>query len=182
MAIPLVRLTDRNGTNTDYLLDGGGNGYHLYELIYDPDVNDSKLWVDGTQRVSGYAGYAPTGSTGQEVLWGSGSSADQGQGNYNLVQFELANVTNATVPEPQSACAFIVGCICCSFSESGVATQCGPLPAMRSSKQPSTVHRALREAVVGMTRHREAKIAIFETAPLSSTGRDNSLSTKTDWE
>ncbi len=82
---PVVRLPeqDRGGPSVTV----AGSGYHLYELRYDPQTDAATLFVDGAKRIGTFAGQewpvAPS------VRWGSGDSQGRGQGNYNLVQFEV---------------------------------------------------------------------------------------------
>ena len=96
---PIVSLPDSNSdqfSGLSFTLDGGGNGYHLYELVYDPIASSADLFVNGVERISDYTG---RGGTLNSVRFGALSSLDTGQGNYNLVQFEL-NPT--AIPEPSS--------------------------------------------------------------------------------
>lgn len=79
---------------TDFIYSGGGNGYHLYEITYQPQSSTIDLFVDGIKRVSGYPGLAV--QTTPRVVWGAGTSNDTGQGNFNLVEFSV-------VPEPATA-------------------------------------------------------------------------------
>lgn len=83
---PIVRMPG----GTTFNLEGGGSGYHLYELVYDPSVTSAKLFIDGIERASGLVGAA---NSQKRVLFGATTSPDAGQGNYNLVRF-------ATSPAP----------------------------------------------------------------------------------
>lgn len=93
---PLVLLMDGGGsfpnfTGASFTLEGVGNGYHTYELVFDPDEASADLFIDGTERISDYAGFAFVEPAG--IGWGTGSSADTGRGHFNLVEFSV-------VPEP----------------------------------------------------------------------------------
>ncbi|HYQ72843.1 MAG TPA: choice-of-anchor U domain-containing protein [Gammaproteobacteria bacterium] len=70
-----------------YTLQGGGNDYHLYEIVYDPSGGTVDLFIDGIERISDYSGIASAMFT--RVIWGSASSGDTGQGNWNLVEWEV---------------------------------------------------------------------------------------------
>jgi hypothetical protein len=100
---PLVLLQDGGFTNSGtiatgagYTLQDGGSGYHLYELIYDPLAASTDLFIDGNEVLSNYSGFA---TVNDGVSWGSGTSYDTGQGNWNLVQFSV-------VPIPASVWLF----------------------------------------------------------------------------
>lgn len=90
---PIVRLPG-GGTFT---LQGGGAGYHLYELVYDPVAGSADLFIDGTEQVSNVVG-AVTSFAHNRVQWGAMTSPDDGHGNFNLVRF--ANFPEAVVPLP----------------------------------------------------------------------------------
>jgi hypothetical protein len=73
-----------------------GNGWHTYQLIYDPTTQLADLFVDGVDRIQGYAGDTSfVGNTG--LNWGANSG---GQGDFNLVEAETG--TLAAVPEPST--------------------------------------------------------------------------------
>ncbi|MFC1597340.1 PEP-CTERM sorting domain-containing protein [Planctomycetota bacterium] len=109
---PIVSLWNDisdNFSGTAFTLQGSGGGYHLYELAYDPVADSADLFVDGVERISDFLGVTDASLTANVVAFGSGSSYDTGQGNYNLVQWELS-----AVPEPSSLAllgsgAFIIG-------------------------------------------------------------------------
>ena len=84
---PIVELLGGGGSFT---IQGTGGGYHLYELVYDPNAGSADLFVNGSEVLSNYTGFV---NSDELVLWGGFSSFDVGQANYNLVQF-------VTVPEP----------------------------------------------------------------------------------
>jgi len=96
--------TDGGGmaTGASFTLQGGGSGYHLYEMIYDPVAASLDLFIDGIERISNYSGIQS--SLFNRVAWGSGSSIDTGQSNWNQVEFEVA-----AVPLPASLPLFLAG-------------------------------------------------------------------------
>ena len=66
-------------------LSGWGDGYHLYELKYDPTAGSAGLFVDGIEQVSDYAGIGNVGLA--RVMWGANQSNSTGTANYNYVLF-----------------------------------------------------------------------------------------------
>ncbi len=105
-------------TNSSFTFTGGGSGYHLYSVRYNPGTSTAALYIDGIQRLTNVAGSA-TGAA-PEIAWGARGSATAGNGNYNLVQLTI-------VPEPSTW----------AFSLAGVV----PLVALRGwrKKHPSAV-------------------------------------------
>jgi hypothetical protein len=89
---PTVRLGYEGGP--EYVLEESGGGYHSYSLIYDPAQHTADLFVDGVEVLSDYAGTAYSLSYNR-LMWGSGSSADTGHGNYSDVTFAIG-----TFPPP----------------------------------------------------------------------------------
>jgi len=99
---PIVLLQDGvdengNDTGTPFTLVGGGNGYHLYQLIYDPASATVDLFVDGSERVSNFAGMT-TAIT--RIAFGAGQEAQTGNVNFNLVQL---------IPEPATLSLLALG-------------------------------------------------------------------------
>ncbi len=85
-----------NSSGSDFTTISGsveGTGYHLYEMVYDPNDETVSLFVDGEEKISGFAGRAYPGL--HRVLFGANSSAGTGTGYYNMVEFIV-------VPEPGS--------------------------------------------------------------------------------
>ena len=106
---PIVLLWDggvssdgTTATGTSFTLQGGGSGYHLYELVYKPVAGAADLFIDGVLRVSNFTGVAS--STFNRVAWGSASSSDTGQSNWNLVEWEVT-----AVPLPAALPLFLGG-------------------------------------------------------------------------
>jgi hypothetical protein len=100
-------LTVFLGTNFDvfagltHTIVGGAPDYHLLELVLDPGSGLAALSVDGSEIIADYPG-ASLVTPAPVVLWGSGDSDSTGQGNFNLVRFEL-------VPEPTASLLLAVG-------------------------------------------------------------------------
>jgi len=85
-------------------LTGEGNGYHLYEVIFDPSSGTSgtaDLFVDGDEVISDFAGWNGNFLNGIVAI-GSGGGGSTGTQNYNLVEFSI-------VPEPTSLILASVG-------------------------------------------------------------------------
>jgi hypothetical protein len=91
-------------TGSTFALQGGGPGYHLYELMYDPFTSTVDLFIDGIERLSNYAGVPTT--LLNRVSWGSGSSFDTGQSNWNKVEMDIV-----AVPLPASLPFFLTGLV-----------------------------------------------------------------------
>jgi PEP-CTERM motif len=73
-----------------------GSGWHTYQLVYNPTTQLVDLFVDGTDRIQGYAGDTSfVGNTGLNWAVSSG-----GQGDFNLVEAETG--TLSVVPEPST--------------------------------------------------------------------------------
>ncbi len=86
-----------------YTLTGEGDGYHTYELVYNPTTQLANLLVDGIDRIDGYAGHTSfVGNYG--LVW---SAFSGGQANFNLVELNSA----AIVPEPSAFMLLGVGAI-----------------------------------------------------------------------
>ena len=92
---PIVALHPFDSAPEDfgpsYTVTGGKDGYHRYELIYDPLVGNADLFVNGIEVISDYTGAIDT-LTGFEpyVAWGARSSPDIGHGNYARIEFLTA--------------------------------------------------------------------------------------------
>ncbi len=67
-------------------LTGLGDGYHLYELVFDPLLGAARLLVDGVDMGVSYTGQA---SSTNGVQFGSGTTAGQGAANYALVEWQI---------------------------------------------------------------------------------------------
>lgn len=99
---PLIRLP--NNVNSTFALEGGGSGYHLYELVFDPLLGSADFFIDGTERVSNIVA-SGTGAGQRAVTWGATTSPDAGQGNYNLVYLSLGS-SAPVVPVPPALLLF----------------------------------------------------------------------------
>lgn len=88
-----VRLFTGATTGPVHTLSSNSD-YNEFSLTYDPVEASVDLFVNGSEVISGYTGFA---STDTSVLWGAGRSPDRGQGNFNRVAF-----STASVPEPSS--------------------------------------------------------------------------------
>ncbi len=86
-------------TGPTFTLTGAGSTYNLWELRFDANAGTADLFVNGVEQLSDYSGFGAGGI--DRVLWGANASGDVGQGNWNLVQWEIA-----AIPEPS---AFLFG-------------------------------------------------------------------------
>ena len=88
---PILNLFTKHppgGSAIEIILEGEGSGYHLYELVFDPVEGNADLFIDGVERLTGYSG-APLAGDGR-VIFGAGDSSGLGEGNFNLVRFQVA--------------------------------------------------------------------------------------------
>ena len=83
-------LTLRPQGIADQVLTTGSVGtvaYHLHQVVYNPATTNADYYFDGERIVTGWAGdvsvFAYPG-----IQWGTGSSANQGSMNFNLVEFK----------------------------------------------------------------------------------------------
>lgn len=79
-------------SNPEFVLSGGGSGYHDYQVRYDAGTETVALWIDGTERISNYLQNIsiPNGIT--QIEWGE-SQGGPSSANWNLISFEV-------IPEP----------------------------------------------------------------------------------
>ncbi|NUM35281.1 MAG: hypothetical protein HUU50_12095 [Candidatus Brocadiae bacterium] len=97
-----------------YVVQGGQNQYHLYELKYDPDKNAADLYVNGLLAISNYNGVNMVGM--QPLLsWGANHESGTGSASYNLVSFsqhpEETPEPEPQVPEPGVLIYMLIACI-----------------------------------------------------------------------
>lgn len=83
---PIIAVGD-GITNPSYTVTGAGNSYNLYELVYDPSTQSANLFVNGKKVITGYNGLVDT--IAPNVNFGSGSTQDTGQGNWNFIELEI---------------------------------------------------------------------------------------------
>jgi hypothetical protein len=76
-------------------------GYHHFEMIYDPNADTADVFVDGVERISDWTGILNPIQAGR-FKFGSASSPDDGQGNYNMVEYKV-------VPIPSSLLLLLTG-------------------------------------------------------------------------
>lgn len=100
---PIIGLNTDSGFTT-FAFEGGGAGYHTYQIIYNPAIGGASLSIDGTVRLSGWTGR--TGSAPPLVNFGS---YDTGHANWNEFTF-------SSVPEPTSG--MLAGIACCVLAVS----------------------------------------------------------------
>jgi hypothetical protein len=110
---PLVRLTTGEDVGPLVEIDDLDNGYHNYQLVFNPADSTADFFVDGTLMHSNYAGRLGPFSDVGNVYFGSTSNNFTGQANYAAVSFVI-------VPEPAMAITMLVTVIiaasCCRVS------------------------------------------------------------------
>ena len=96
---PLVNVgSEREPIVVD--LDDLDDGYHLYEMVFNPSMNEAELFVDGALRASNIqASTYYDRSFSFSVTFGSTFTAGTGHANYNLVKYEIMSDSNDTGPQ-----------------------------------------------------------------------------------
>jgi hypothetical protein len=92
---PIVGIEGPPGNITSVALTNLDGGYHDYALRYDPAAGSADLFVDGTERLSNYAGFATTQAA--RVSFGDLALGDSGRGQYASVEW-----TNCSAANPAS--------------------------------------------------------------------------------
>jgi hypothetical protein len=92
-------FVDGTPSNPVFVLNGGGDGYHNYQLIYTTTTGDVALWIDGTEQISDLFSGPATGIS--EVEFGE-SQGGPASDNWSLVSFGV-------VPEPSSLALIFLG-------------------------------------------------------------------------
>ena len=84
-------------------LDDLDDGYHLYELAFDPAWDEVRLFVNGEVRASGISA-DESFDVESTISVGSTHTFGTGHAHYNLVKFEI-------VPEPSSPVSTFLGVV-----------------------------------------------------------------------
>jgi hypothetical protein len=94
---PIVRIITGENKGPMIEVDDPKNGYHLYELSYDPRTKSTTLFIDGVLRAKDFTGQLggidldnPHDAEGN-IFFGSTSNNFTSQTNYAKVQFEIAS-------------------------------------------------------------------------------------------
>lgn len=86
---PIVTLHPYDSAPQDagisYTLEGVGNTYHLYELVYNKSTGHADLFIDGEKKISDYSGFSS--NTSPFIGWGARTSTGTGNGDYALIEF-----------------------------------------------------------------------------------------------
>jgi hypothetical protein len=77
-----------------------GNGYHLYQLTYDPTTGQAALFVDGVESVSDYLGTAVSGGATSNNYGLAFGVVDDATGNFALASLSSGQLS--AVPEPST--------------------------------------------------------------------------------
>jgi hypothetical protein len=65
------------------------NSYHSYELRYDPGLQTADLWIDGTQRVTGYRGLSQFQGDGDFLFGATVYESHRAVASFQNVRFEI---------------------------------------------------------------------------------------------
>lgn len=102
--------------NLSYTLNGGGSGYHNYQLRYDAVASLASLWIDGTERLSGLSG-SPS-PTSPFFRWGGGQrSAGAVSANWNEASL-------SAIPEPSSLLLLSLGGLALAAARARMRAKC----------------------------------------------------------
>ena len=87
-----------------FTLTGSGSSYHTYQLVYHPTTQLSDLFVDGIERIQGYAGVTGNSNTigSSSLLW---EGINGGQANFNFDQYTTTPVPSPDAPTGVTATA-----------------------------------------------------------------------------
>lgn len=137
-------LTLRPQGAADLVLTSGSVGtaaYHLHQVVYNPATTNADYYFDGERILTGWAGdvsvFAYSG-----IQWGTGSSANQGSMNFNLVEFKAVEppvnpVVSASLNGPNVEVSYIgvletATAIAGQITWTPVATNAQPVAAIYS--------------------------------------------------
>jgi hypothetical protein len=98
---PIIELF----TGESFTLQGGGSGYHFYELVFDPLSGTADVFLNGIEVLSDLSPFAF--ASAPMVGWGNGSTMDTGQGNFNLVRFEVGTAPGVPAMGAAPRCVLI---------------------------------------------------------------------------
>jgi hypothetical protein len=88
-------------SNPMFVLNGGGDGYHNYQIIYDAGTGTAGLWIDGHEEVDNFYKNISIPNGIPDIEWGE-SQAGPSSANWNLVSLEA-------VPEPSPIWLLFLG-------------------------------------------------------------------------
>ncbi|MDB6079740.1 MAG: hlyA 6 [Akkermansiaceae bacterium] len=94
---PIIGLNTDSGF-TSFAFEGGGTGYHTYQVAYDPAAGSATLSIDGINRLSGW-----TGRIGPAPALVNFGSYGSGHANWSEITF-------SSVPEPGTALMAMIAC------------------------------------------------------------------------
>jgi hypothetical protein len=92
-------FVDGTRSNPVFVLNGSGDGYHNYQLVYTATTGDVALWIDGVEQISNFFPEPATGIS--QVEFGEGQIGPASD-NWNLVSLEV-------VPEPSAISLIFLG-------------------------------------------------------------------------
>ncbi len=94
-ALTVTAVTEAWDWSIGYQYLSDGEGYHLYEVIYDTTTGTADVFVDGVERISDWAG---NGYNERYCGWGGGSGLGDGGANWNWV-----SLSSGSYQEPPPA-------------------------------------------------------------------------------
>ena len=132
---PILSLAVGTGQESRHVLDGLGDGFHTYELRYDPVAGDVDVLVDNSLLVPSYTGFThPSYALSFNTIeWGSGSSADTGYANYSEV---VVTFTERPSVVPEGSVRGAVGALAAVVIASWIRRRFGCAGEARGGRAP----------------------------------------------
>ena len=84
-----------------------GNGYHLFQFVYEPSQASADLYIDGTLALNNYVGHNNYFAPNAGIAW---LAIDSAQARFNFASFGTGTALSA-VPEPLTAAGVILCCV-----------------------------------------------------------------------
>jgi hypothetical protein len=77
----------------------GTEGFHLFELVYDPTTQTADLYIDGLLQIEDYPGHTIGLNQTGGISWGAGSTCGDGVGDFRLIEL-VVNTPDDPDPIP----------------------------------------------------------------------------------
>jgi hypothetical protein len=88
------------GSEQQFVLQGGGSGYHNYQVSYDATLGTADLFVDGMERLAGLPANSNLLLSPGYFFFGEGQGG--GWANWNAISLSV-------VPEPSADSLILIG-------------------------------------------------------------------------